>query len=563
MVVQKEVSQGAKALILRIEGREALRFYTYSEQRVGVVAKRLEQLLGDHWLNKVEAGKVHGVLTLVSDGVALVGIDAKEAKARQLSLEALAQLWVKSLKKAATAPTLYLSKPSLLVPVGEFREVSFEGTAQGPANITGCVPTIALCVVEGSVLTVFGVSPGKFEVRLERDFVYTTLSVTVKHYAATFLRPEGLVITGSPFPLSLLRSFLVKRAQESVLLRPRAKLRVLQVEPKPPLQPGEEGFFTVTVKAEGRDWIPIVKPLKIPVSNEMLPPSHPSLYLLSNEPEEVSQPGILSSLVLEQRNPLRMLIHHKNIADRPLEFWLELRNPSRDPARVHFVEAFGGPDDNALFAGYRATERFFQYFVHQVGRVFELSGDEVQRVVVQRLAPQQTLSLMGYLQLLQGELLQVRFGFSELKGNHLLRPFALLPSPRWGVYRDEIVKKKVSYEVGKRWGFLDLGIEEVHDISSTQVLSGNYGLMVEIAVHAKNPTTRRAKVEVLLDAAAGSCAGVFRVEGDWVTIPYLRTHRERQITSFSLSPGKEQTITLHTIPVPGAHYPARIVVRGR
>jgi hypothetical protein len=117
------------------------------------------------------------------------------------------------------------------------------------------------------------------------------------------------------------------------------------------------------------------------------------------------------------------------------------------------------------------------------------------------------------------------------------------------------------YVVGQRFAFIPIGKHAIDSDNAQKKLEGNYGVIYDINVRIENPTPTTRKVSVVFEPNAGLAAGVFIIDGEFISAKYAQPPSEIPLISYRLGPGEVRKVHIMTLPVAGSNYPANLVVR--
>jgi hypothetical protein len=92
-------------------------------------------------------------------------------------------------------------------------------------------------------------------------------------------------------------------------------------------------------------------------------------------------------------------------------------------------------------------------------------------------------------------------------------------------------------------------------------LSGNYGVIYNIALLLINPTAEEAPVIILLEPAGGPARGFLLIDGMPVEAAVLTRDSEAELARYLLAPGEHRRVWIETTPQSGSNYPVRVVAR--
>jgi hypothetical protein len=253
----------------------------------------------------------------------------------------------------------------------------------------------------------------------------------------------------------------------------------------------------------------------------------------------------------------------------PQYLWVNLTNPSEQPARVLVVQADGGPAPEELYVGHRCNTRFLEDLAHNQGLVLTIPPHRTFSLGQYRMAPREIVSGLAQMQLLSGDEVMVTVETSpdRDKAGHIanlfdapFNPFRIHPkgtfaSPNIVVNQKFVVGSADSAQIpfGKSPWLIDPVSGEPN--------TGNYGVMYEVRLELQNPTPQSQKVELFFEPVNGVALGSFLVEGKLMETSCLKPPARGLISTVELAPQQSRTVRIITLPQAGSHYPARIVIQ--
>ncbi|NSW55816.1 MAG: hypothetical protein HPY44_07385 [Armatimonadetes bacterium] len=292
------------------------------------------------------------------------------------------------------------------------------------------------------------------------------------------------------------------------------------------------------------------------------PGSDPVRVILSNDPERVPMPRLLSRSRLRVGERTHFMWHHLSEYPQGMNLVVRLRNQGYSPAVLDIVAAHGGPTPDEIWAGHVIMRRFLggwqagQGFQVRIGPgdVFELS---------RRWFPKGHIAGgMADLCLLEGSdvilesLAQQDWRWSpSLDSVRALLPNAIPPPLELPGVR----LVAVTHEVGKAWQFVTIG--KNMEFKDHPALRGDYGVVYKAEVTFENPNRRKARLEVALRAGGGVARGAVIVNGKIVETGLLSMGMEHILFDDRGSTAPRTRVQVRLIPQAGSNYPVSLVVR--
>jgi hypothetical protein len=433
----------------------------------------------------------------------------------------------------------------------------------------------------GDNLEIAANAPGTADVTISAGDVTQTVSVTVQPYAANLPQTFSVEVAGSPALASTVQGAIEGAIRSRLQRLPGTELTIEKITSEA-VGDGQSKSLTATVKVEGNDVYDRRGTVNVIVRNASVPSLRDKALWYSNNPENVEKAGNLFGALLKKGDGCRLLYHHINAARYPMFLRAQMVNDSDIPARVLVIPGDSNPDKNPVRAGIRAAEQYFRAWATGSGEIVTIPARSTLPISLRRLAPQQTVSGLCGIRLLDGPP-------DVLVRTDSWPPFNL--EPRWEavtessapwrivgcnpitdydsapyelsnhIYPNPFKRGEFRYEVGGRYGFFKIGERPISGSDSMRVLDGNFGVIYSIKAEISNPTRVVSEVEMVFEASAGYSGGLFLVDGVLTESPLLQPKAEFRIGKFRLAPGETKRVELVTIPLSGSSYPSLISLR--
>ncbi|MGQ9698531.1 MAG: hypothetical protein ACUVRO_11135 [Armatimonadota bacterium] len=525
--------------------------------RASVVAGRLQALI-QRGVDPAAIGVVRtprGAAVVAGD-TRIIEVLRQDAKRAGGTPEGLARVWALKLRELIALPGLTAVPSSLLVPLGEARSISVGGGASGPIEAV-LSSDVATALVDSAkrVVTVTGASVGDCVLTLRCEGAVLDVPVSVRKYAARVGKAR-VAYTGSGPSRETLARLIERYAYRALVLEPGAQARLDGPVPLPAGGPKAE--VNVPVRVEGEGYIPVKGVVPVAVERESLGSKEAFYLYYSNNPEQVRRLGTLFAAPLERDRPARLLYHHQNMMGRPFDLSISLANYGSAPAMVHVIEAAANPQVDTVQIGHRAVARFLPSLFSDSGYILDLDPGERYLLLLQNIVPKYTASGIYQLRLLSGDSV-----WTFVRADEGWSIPAQPPQPSRDVYDTPKRVIEQEYAVGGRWAFISIGKHAIRGANHDGVLYGNYGVLYDIRVKAKNPTDSPVALEVLFEPSAGIARGVFWIDGSRVETEHLLPPREYPLVRYQLEPGASRDIRILTMPLAGSNYPATVIVRAQ
>jgi hypothetical protein len=469
-------------------------------------------------------------------------------------------------KAPVRAGALAAEVQSLPVPVGETRTVGIKGSATGPISVSvDDSDTVTARVVPGKAeVEVAGVAPGSATVRVSRGGKETTFRAWVKQYAGRVSTTASAGVTGSVSPASMVGKAAREALQDGIEREPGA---VVSITGEPQgvraLGRGESTQVTFPVTITGGDaYLPVKTTARVRVENRSLTPQRTQALLYSNDPESVREFGTLYEGVVENGGPARLLYHHQNRMNRPFVFQIHLVNPHSEPVEVQVVQGESGPFIDTIQVGHRAGERYLNAHMKDLGYIGRVPARGSRVVYSSKVEHLLTVSGIFQFRVTDGGPLAVLVTVSP-EG---IRPPVrddLLATARNEPHIYSTAQKDIeaNYDIGSTWAFVPLGKTAVTGRNPNRKLFGNYGVIYNVTVTVRNPTSEDKTVRVMMAPDAGWARGVFAIDGRLIEAPQVAPPTQAELYTVVLRPGEQRRLSIQSIPVGGSAYPISLVVR--
>jgi hypothetical protein len=541
-------------------------------QRAQLAASRLQAMTNAGAdSRKLTVKAIGGRVAVLWDNSQILVATKRESAAQKKRPGKLGWFWVANIRYALAVPPLTVKPSGIVVPLGETRQVTIGGIAQGPIEIADQRPDVSQSKLgpDGRTLVVKGLAPGSAVVAIGRSGLVIGLDVSVRKYAGRVRTPTPVTVTGSPAPWEMCQDAARLQVARCVESESGARVQVLNATTKLPDVPqGYQTDLTFPVRIEGEGYIPVASSCTVRVVNMALPKTPVGKLFYSNSPEQVKKFGQLFAGRLDLGKADRLLYHHQNMMGKPFVFNITLVNASSVPAKVQIVKADPGPLVDTVAVGYRAGARFLPIYMNDIGEVVDVPP--MSKLAVTSCEVDKIYTTSGIMQFrqLDGQPMLLRVsadmpedGIAE-EGSaiavHLSDSRGEL-SP-W-VYPSPTKSIDAEYIVGKAWAFIRVGKHGIADVTQAQQLYGNYGVVYDIKLRLANPNPVRKSVSLLFESAAGLASGVFLIDGKYVKVTHVAPPLEVPLANYTLGPNESKTVSIKTIPLAGSAYPATILVR--
>lgn len=502
----------------------------------------------------------------------VVSVDAAEARAHRKSIDALTKEIATRLQTAIDSVAFVLETKKLWMPLGGRMQVGVTGPAADKAVLKFDPTGAAKAVQKDGTITVTGESVGETKITVTYGQRIETLTVNVMLPAATLGTVPVATVMGRPADKETVAN-AARRAVLAALDLPKgAEVEVVALA-APELVPAQRGTARVKATVRAKDRYPFEAEVDVELRNEGMLETKAQELWYSNYPENIREAGRLYWGRVQQGKAARVLYHHLNTTSTPIEVKYVLVNAQDTPARVAVTFGDAVPHVNPTYAGYMAGEAFFPRWVRGSATVIEVPPHTVVPIVWESLKPQQTASGLMALHGVEGSALFIGDTFASLatrpEGNFAMgmpsvsladSPVNLVGQPQH-VYSPAEKDIALTYEVGKRWGYIRIGQEPVKRVDDAGKLDGNFGIVYKVEAVVSNPTEVETEVEFVFESSAGYTGAFFRINGLVYRTPLLQPKNKHQFYKVKLAPGESKTFYIETIPLSGGSYPCTVTIK--
>ncbi|MHB0913253.1 MAG: hypothetical protein ACYC2Y_07385 [Armatimonadota bacterium] len=560
-----KVAERNGAALLMVNGRETVRLVTSAggakpTERMQKIAERLSQSTGAVWYKKVGSD----AQIMVGNSLLITATSA-EAAAQKTTAVKLAEDWVRKLKDALAVPPVSASTYSLLIPLGETREVKVQSIFQEQitAQVTGS--GIQVDGKKPGSLLVTGLSVGNSAIDVSCGGFSARVDVAVRKYAGRLASGATEAVVTGPAPAGVIAEALTEAAGRGIALEPGASIRKTVLPQNLNIAPGSSKSVSVELDLAGPNYIPAKISLPVKLENRLIPRLPTTELLYSNNPERLLRYGTLFTAKLESAG--RLLYHHQNMMGTRVGFVIDLVNTSDRAAQVHIIKGVSEPMVDTIVVGYKAGVDFLAGYGAYAGRVIEIQAGTRAVILSQGMDAGYTASGIIELRRLSGDPLLVRvMAKPEVeRETDSFMPAGRLDTPSAAtsghVYPGPAKTVSATYTAGSLWTFVRIGNDALQNAASDMQLYGNYGVVYDIELNMENPGSTPHRAELAFEATAGPSSAVFVVDGKLIGLRFVNSLDERRVTELTIPPGGKRTVTVRTIPLSGSAYPATLIVR--
>lgn len=575
-VPKVEYSARGSDAVVTINNRVAVNFRVSNAglapiDRAKLTAERLKPLATGGWKSiSAKATDTKRAQVVVGDKLICIAT-AADASAGKTSAPALADSWVKNMRRLFAMPPISLTPGEITVPENETRVTTIGGAAQGTVTIADGNPTVATSSFDPAkrAVVVLGKTTGQSTVEVSCQGYKAALTVNVKKYAGKLAPVQKIEITGDPAPDWLLIRAAEQVAASTVTLEPGA--RATFSKPKifcTSLGKGESTRAVVSVKATGPDFITADMNAPIEIVNRQLSYKPAVDLFYSNNPERLTRYGTLFTGKLAFDERTRLFYHHQNVLGKRARLAIELINAGDSQASVQAISGIGRPIVDTVVVGYLAGMDFVRNNLRHVGMIYRIPPKSRMVIYADDLGHNITASGIIDLRQFVGSDVYVKVSAEPpssgllSEGRHASIGDTDIPRQlSEHVYVSPTKQLESKYVIGERWEFIRIGKHAIKDASDDKQLFGNYGVLYDIKIRIENPTADDRNVKIVFEPTAGPASGIFVIGGKIIGVKIVVPPKEFEITTVRVPAGQAKTLKITTIPLGGSAYPASIVVR--
>jgi hypothetical protein len=525
----------------------------------------------------------------------IVAATPAEAKAQHTSLKGLAQHWNAALRRLLALPPLGAKPKELLVPFGETRtlrvigydvgDVVIEGdgpnapavrverpaganaaTGSGPAPLDQSEPGgITVRSAPDRQVIVQGYQVGDYRIAIRSRNRRISVPIAVRKWAGRVIGAQVAEVTGAPAGHRSVLQSVWSAVQRSVEVEPGARLDLTESIAAPnKLVGGATAYGSAPIEIAGPNYITRKETLEIPIRHRVVDRPAITRLLYSNNPERFKQFGTLYHGLIPAGASARLFIHHQNGLSRTARVSVYLLNRGDEEAEAHVLCGMANGAGDVIGVARQASSEYLTSRRVFSGAVVWAPAGRADRLASFVLSRDATCTAIFEVAPLGGVELEIAVvaELPDVAAGSALDHYGSKP-PDGPAFGDAARTIKESYIIGERWVFISLGRSEAKEERTGKLLYGDYGVLYDIECTVTNPLSEPRRVQIRLDPSAGPAAGAFLINGELLTAPRVSPPNEAAIATITLAPGESRRLSIQTMPLAGAHYPARLVIGSR
>jgi hypothetical protein len=484
----------------------------------------------------------------------------------------LAQVIPTPTPAATQAPTLGVSATG----------VNLNPAQQGVVTISGATPPLQATLdqrmvsvsiaPDGSSVTITAMQATGSDVLhlVDANGARADVGIRVAFNAGTIVPQTALTVTGNPADPDWLAQEVARWVKQLTKAQPGAQVTIGTVNPPPaPLASGQSTQLVVPVQIiGGAQYFDQFGSTTVNVQNVAAPPFEPGVLFYDDDPEHVTQDGVLFRGTVTPAMPARLYYYHDDGED-PHRLVVALTGNSQNPTSVQLVEAFAGPNMDVMHVGHTVTKKFLLIKMHDQGVIVNLPQDQPFVLADVPMASRQLVSGIVDVRVLSGG--PVTATVLAVSGD--TDPRSLLAGPvlpgdghhRTGVFVvGGFGTSALNYPVGGPNATLVIGDTDPTppnaDPGTTGHDYGDYGVSHTIDLTLTNPGSAPATAYLYMKPLAGPARGSFLINGTLAEVGCVRVPTPYEIMAFDLAPGQTYRALVATMTDGASFYPVEIGV---
>lgn len=518
-------------------------------------------------------------------GRGVVTVNLAEAQAQGTSVADLCRQWAKRMNEALQLPALSLPVQDVALPPDGRVMLPLTGPRARKAEIKLSEPGVLTVERGQGRLDLKPKALGTTQMTVSSGPVSRRVQIRVLPYAAKFPQSFTVEVQGSPATAAMVQAAAEGPLWTQLQAASPGHTVTVQMPTTKALNPGEQTTVQTRVMIESPDCFPAEGVATVRVVNINRRTAREAELWYSNDPENVKAAQTLYTAQLEPEKPVRLVAHHLNQTSWPMQIRGLLANTTDKPATVFVRTGDADPHANPTFAGYLAGKEFTEGWNRNEGTILRIPAGTAVPVILRRLAPGETMSVLGTLEMITGDASGLHLRIESLhrevrqkewpEEGTAARPwFRCRPLPlaelggEWNgrpsrhIYAPAVKVQTHKYDSAQRFLFIRVGDDAIASTTSaSDLLLGNFGVQYSMTVELENTLSTNVRLETVFEASAGYSGALFWVNGRLVDGRLMQAKAELPLWKGELPPGAKVNLRIETIPLSGAHYPATITVR--
>ncbi|MBV8197983.1 MAG: hypothetical protein JO263_07595 [Candidatus Eremiobacteraeota bacterium] len=470
----------------------------------------------------------------------------------------------------ATPAALSVSPASVNLNPAQQQTVSITG-ASAPVEATLDQRLVTVSVSpDGSGVTITATQATGSDVLhlVDASGARADLPIRVAFNAGTIAPQQTLRVTGDPADPQWLGEEVQRQVLRATKAQPDAHVTLGSFPPiSEPLVPGASTQVIVPVQISGGDkYFDANGSTTVDVTNVAMPPFQPALLFYSDDPEHVTQDGVLFRGTVSSAAPARLYYYHDD-GEEPRRLVVLVSGASAEPSELQLVETRAGPNMDVMHVGHTVSKNFLLTKTRHEGTIVDLSQDDPYVLADVPMTARQLVAGTVDLRVLSGAPVTV----TVLGVSPGVDPRTLIAAPQLpddGHHRTGVFaiagygSEALSYTVGGADATAVIGdTDPTPPSADPQAMGhdyGDYGVVHTMSVTMQNLEADATTAYLYFKPLAGPARGSFLLDGNLIEIGCVRVATPYEISSIDLGPGESYHGTLLTMSDGGSFYPAEI-----
>jgi hypothetical protein len=394
------------------------------------------------------------------------------------------------------------------------------------------------------------------------------IAIRVAFNAGAIVGQTTLRVTGDPAEPAWLAQEVADSVTRLTQALPGAAVRIGTVSPpSAPLLPGQSAQFVVPVQiGGGAQYFDQTGSTTVTVQNLRLEPPLPALLFYDDDPEHITQDGVLFRGSLSVAQPTRLYYYH-DLTAGPRRLVVALRTNSEDKTSLQLVAALPSPG-GVPTVGQTLTDAFLPTKEQNESVVLDLSRGEPYILADVPMAADQTVAGIADIRVLSGGPVEL----TVLAVSLGVDPRTLLDGPslpddnhhRTGVFAIDpgYGADTLTFSAGGEDATLIIPDATLRNVnpSSKGRDDGDYGVVHTIDLTLNNPGTVPAVAYFFFQPPGQIANGTFLIDGKIIDVGCVRLPSNYQVTAFDLLPGRTYHTVVQTMVNGGSFLPIEVGV---
>ncbi|MBV9233621.1 MAG: hypothetical protein JO030_06220 [Candidatus Eremiobacteraeota bacterium] len=471
---------------------------------------------------------------------------------------------------AQTTPALAVSATSVNLNPAQQQVVTING-ASAPLEATLDERLVNVTVApDGSSVTITATQATGSDVLhlVDASGAHADVAIRVAFNAGTIAAQTSLRVTGDPVDPQWLAQQVRNAALRAAQAQPDARVAVGEIPPIPDAPaPGARTQVAVPVQISGDGkYFDQSGSTLVNVTNVAAAPFAPSLLFYDDDPEHVTQDGLLFRATVAPAAPARLYYYHDDGED-PRRLVVSIAGASSDASTVQLVGTQAGPNMDVMHVGHTVSKNFLLTKTRHEGVIVDLVPGAPYVVADVPMTARQLVAGTLDVRVLSGGPVTV----SVIAASPGVDPRTLLdgpPLPGDGHHRTGVFQiagygsEALNYRIGQPDATVVIGDTDPTPPSADPQSAGHdygdYGVLHSIGLRVQNPGVSPATAYLYFRPLAGPARGTFLLDGNLIEIGCVRVSTPYEISALNLAAGESYRGVLLTTSDGGSFYPAEI-----